>query len=163
MDTPNTSRKRSISNPRGLPLPVVRNVEDKARQLPDPVVELFSSIKSRISQTEESKLTQAFYNSAANAILVILAAAGVALWFVFQSFFEPLFWAVLCGAFLHPFKTKCVRTIEKWLDSLADDNIPLLVGTFILFLSIPLFIVKFITSVCFILKIYFILVINWQR
>ena len=110
----------------------------------------FEGVKNTIMDTlQEERLRQAFYYSAANGLLVVIAAAGIALWFVFQEFIEPLFWAVLCGALLHPLKTKWVSVTDNWLRKLSERHIPLVLGIIILILSIPGMIFRFFTRVCY--------------
>lgn len=124
----------------------------RARRLsqppPIPMEKMIDSMKTRFRDSwEEDRLKQAFYYSAANGLLVILVAAGIALWFVFQEFVEPLFWAVLCGALLHPIKTRWVKSTDAWLVKISNRSIPLVLGIFILIFSIPGMLFRFFTKV----------------
>ena len=102
---------------------------------------------SIVEKLQEDRLTQAFYYSAANAILLFLTASAIALWFVFQEFIEPLFWAVLCGALLHPIKTKWVSKSDRWLEEVSNRGIPLFAGLLFLLLSLPGELYRFLTKV----------------
>jgi hypothetical protein len=104
-----------------------------------PPVDLNPYIKKYITHisNDTESIKQAFYNSAANTILISLVAAGIGLWFIFQSFIEPLFWALLCGALLHPIKTSWKASLDTGISFLIKRNIPLLFGLVIYFCYLP--------------------------
>ena len=152
--TPAKLRKRSHSSaePRrsadSAEAPSTTTESDAKGMWTDSVATITGNIKSTLVQRlEENHLKQAFYYSAANVILVFLSATGIALWFVFQEFIEPLFWAVLCGALLHPIKTKWINATDEWLRGISRSNIPLFVGISILLLSVPGNLFRFLTKV----------------
>ena len=78
----------------------------------------------------ETMLQQAFYNTGANVIVVLAGLGVVGLYWVLESFFRPLMWAMLCGAFLYPFKNKVTKFIKNWLRGLKESGTPLALGIF---------------------------------
>lgn len=139
LDTPKTRKKRGLSTP-PVPLPNLPKNDDNT-------ISITEVLRTTI-QGHQDQLKQALYYSAANAILIFLTGSGIALWFVFQEFVEPLFWAVLCGALLHPLKVKWVKSIDNKLENLSKRNIPLIFGVIYYILSLPGIVFKFLTRVC---------------
>lgn len=78
----------------------------------------------------DSMLKQAVYNTGAIAFVVIAGLGTVALYWVLESFFRSLTWAILCGAFLHPFKYKVTANIKGWLQGLKKSGTPIALGVF---------------------------------
>ncbi len=54
------------------------------------------------------------------------------LYFVFEQFIRPLFWALICGIFLHPLKQRAIARTQQWLQYLIRTNTPLLLGIILL-------------------------------
>lgn len=143
--TPRTTRKRGLSTP-----PIHKIVQRS--EIDQETISISEVLKTTIfDKLHQDQLKQALYFSAANAILIFLTGSAIALWFVFQEFIEPLFWAVLCGALLHPIKVKWVRSIDSKLENLSKQNIPLIFGVIYSILSLPGILFKFLTRVCLIL------------
>jgi len=78
----------------------------------------------------DNMVRQAAYNTGANVVVVLAGFGVVALYWVLESFFRPLMWAVLCGAFLHPFKYRVTKKIKSWLNGLESSGTPLAIGVF---------------------------------
>ncbi|CAL1536209.1 unnamed protein product [Lymnaea stagnalis] len=85
-----------------------------------------------ISQGHEKPLKQAFYNTVANIFVVIAAAVAVAVYFILAPFIRPLYWALLCGNFLYPFKRSLTNVLRQWLKGLQDSGTPFAVGLVLL-------------------------------
>lgn len=81
-------------------------------------------------------LRQAIYNTGANVFVVLAGFGVVALYWVLESFFRPLMWAILCGAFLHPFKHSVTRHVKSWLTGLQESRTPIALGMFMIPLNI---------------------------
>lgn len=77
-------------------------------------------------------LRQAVYNTGANVFVVLAGLGVVALYWVLESFFRPLMWAMLCGAFLHPFKYQVTKNIKSWLGGLKEAGTPIALGVFLI-------------------------------
>jgi len=78
----------------------------------------------------DQMLKQAIYNTGANVFVVLAGLGVVALYWVLESFFRPLIWAMLCGAFLHPFKYQVTKIIKSWLTGLKTSGTPFIFGVF---------------------------------
>ncbi|XP_028399492.1 transmembrane protein 245-like [Dendronephthya gigantea] len=98
------------------------------------LTEYFSTPLSAVLQGSENdvNLQGAFYNVAAFLFISVGLGAAVAAYFVLEAFIKPLLWAVLCGAFLYPFKKTLSTLVCSWLRSLSDYNTPLVVGVTLL-------------------------------
>lgn len=94
------------------------------------LTEYFSTPLSAVLQGSENdvNLQGAVYNVAAFLFVSVGLGAAVAAYFVLEAFIKPLLWAVLCGAFLYPFKKKLSTFVCTWLRSLGDSNTPLVMG-----------------------------------
>lgn len=80
----------------------------------------------------DNMLKQAIYNTGANVFVVLAGLGIVALYWVLESFFRPLMWAMLCGAFLHPFKYQVTKNIKSWLGGLKESGTPFSLGVFMI-------------------------------
>lgn len=86
------------------------------------------TILNNLPKEHEKAIKQAFYNTAANIFVLLACAAAIAVYFILESFLKPLLWAVLCGAFLYPFKRTLTSTLKAWLTSLRMSETPFIVG-----------------------------------
>eukprot|EP00808_Paulinella_micropora_P031142 g19538.t1 len=68
---------------------------------------------------------QAYYNAAANAFMFIVALSVYHNMVVFNSFLHSLFWACLCGVFVHPTKRSLVRRLDRLLAAAQKSRRPL--------------------------------------
>ncbi|KAL0869035.1 hypothetical protein ABMA27_007353 [Loxostege sticticalis] len=92
-----------------------------------------------LSEGNEKPMKHGFYNAFALFILTICCAAVYVLFLILEPFFKPLFWALLVGSILHPFKYKLSRKIKSWFEDLDKSNTSVVVG----FMVIPMNVVNF--------------------
>ena len=73
-----------------------------------------------------SKLSlQAIYNVLVGALFCLLAwAVYYVVLVVLEPFLVPLFWAVMTGFVLHPYKTDFTEYVTKWIESLNNQDRP---------------------------------------
>lgn len=81
-----------------------------------------------ITEGNEKPMKHGFYNAFALFILTICCAAVYVLFLILEPFFKPLFWALLVGSILHPFKYKIARKIKAWFENLDKTDTCLLFG-----------------------------------
>ncbi|KAL0819553.1 hypothetical protein ABMA28_007648 [Loxostege sticticalis] len=92
-----------------------------------------------LSEGNEKPMKHGFYNAFALFILTICCAAVYVLFLILEPFFKPLFWALLVGSILHPFKYKLSRKIKSWFEDLDKSNTSVVVGLMV----IPMNVVNF--------------------
>lgn len=85
-----------------------------------------------LSEGNEKPMKHGFYNAFAFFILTICCAAVYVLFLILEPFFKPLFWALLVGSILHPFKYKLSRKIKSWFEDLAKCNTSVIVGLMVI-------------------------------
>ena len=65
------------------------------------------------------------------ALFCILAwAVYYVVLIVLEPFLVPLFWAVLTGFVIHPYKSQLSEFLREWINSLEDKNKPALLSIF---------------------------------
>ncbi len=68
-------------------------------------------------------LLQAIYNVLVTALFILLACAVYyVVLVVLEPFLVPLFWAVLTGFVIHPYKAKFTQSLRDWLQNLNDEH-----------------------------------------
>ncbi|XP_063628014.1 transmembrane protein 245 isoform X2 [Cydia splendana] len=75
-----------------------------------------------LSEGNEKPMKHGFYNAFALFILTICCAAVYVLFLILEPFFKPLFWALLVGSLLHPFKYKLSKKLKSWFEDLEKCN-----------------------------------------
>lgn len=85
-----------------------------------------------ITEGNEKPMKHGFYNAFALFILAICCAAMYVLYLILEPFFKPLFWALLVGSLLHPFKYKLSKKLKSWFEDLEKTNTSVVVGLMII-------------------------------
>ncbi|KAK3797958.1 hypothetical protein RRG08_018762 [Elysia crispata] len=85
-----------------------------------------------VPQGHEKHLKQAFYNTLANVFIIFTAAAAVGVYYILAPFLQPLYWSLLCGTFLYPFKWRLTNALRSWLTGLQKSGTPFAVGLVVL-------------------------------
>lgn len=94
--------------------------------------ENFCNILGGLSEGNEKPMKHGFYNAFALFILVVCCAAVYVLFLILEPFFKPLFWALLVGSLLHPFKYKLSRKLKSWFEDLEKCNTSVIFGLMVL-------------------------------
>lgn len=96
----------------------------------DSMLNFFSTVT--VPQGHEKAFKGALFNALG---LLLLLLAGVSCWLlynIFAPFIQPLLWALLCGAALHPIKYSLTQTFQKWVENLEESQTPLCVNFFLI-------------------------------
>lgn len=81
-----------------------------------------------IAEGNEKPMKHGFYNAFALFILTLCCAALYVLFLILEPFFKPLFWALLVGSLLHPFKYKLSKKLKSWFEDLDKSNTSVIFG-----------------------------------
>ncbi|XP_067931613.1 transmembrane protein 245-like [Watersipora subatra] len=86
--------------------------------------------KKDLEHQHDIMMQQAIYSTGANVFVFFAGLGIIALYWVLESFYRPLMWATLCGAFLFPFKRRITKNIKNWLIGLKKSGTPFTLGIF---------------------------------
>ena len=103
---------------------VAEEAEQVEQDESDSSSKLNSSLYS-LSRKQQEAWMQACYNAVALLFFFVVGCMLVAVYYVLESFFHPLLWAVLVGMVLHPFKHMSTSGITQWLGYTRKSGIPL--------------------------------------
>ncbi|KAG7297882.1 hypothetical protein JYU34_018637 [Plutella xylostella] len=92
-----------------------------------------------LSEGNEKPMKHGFYNAFALFILTICCVAVYVLFLILEPFFKPLFWALLVGSILHPFKYKLSKKLKSWFEGLDRSNTSVVFGL----MTIPVNVINF--------------------
>ncbi|KAJ2953387.1 hypothetical protein O0L34_g977 [Tuta absoluta] len=81
-----------------------------------------------LSEGNEKPMKHGFYNAFALFILAVCCAAVYVLFLILEPFFKPLFWALLVGSLLHPFKYRLSKKLKSWFEGLEKSETSVAVG-----------------------------------
>ncbi|XP_048123553.1 transmembrane protein 245-like [Alosa alosa] len=94
------------------------------------------------AESSERDKSIAPYNIGAMIFVVICCGAAALIYLILEAFLRPLFWAVLCGTLLHPFKVSLAHVCRSGLDGLKKTKTPLVLGT----LLVPVWCVNYVVD-----------------
>ncbi|XP_013183996.2 transmembrane protein 245 [Amyelois transitella] len=85
-----------------------------------------------ITEGNEKPMKHGFYNAFALFILAVCCAAVYVLFLILEPFFKPLFWALLVGSILHPFKYRLSQKLKTWFEDLEKSNTSVIFGLMVI-------------------------------
>ncbi|XP_049877971.1 transmembrane protein 245 [Pectinophora gossypiella] len=85
-----------------------------------------------LSEGNEKPMKHGFYNAFALFILTVCCAAVYVLFLILEPFFKPLFWALLVGSLLHPFKYKLSKKLKSWFEDLEKSDTSIVYGLMVI-------------------------------
>lgn len=90
----------------------------------------FIDLSAIVSPGNEKPLKKALYNGIAMLLIVGCSIAAWGVFVILEPFLKPLFWALLCGSVLHPFKYLLASQFKKWIVSAesASLKMPLIIS-----------------------------------
>jgi len=96
----------------------------------------FENVFHILPQGHDKALKKAFYSTGATLFVIVACCAAAILYHILLPFIRPLLWALLCGTVLFPIKYQLVTVTRRWLHGLQSSGTPLVVGTFLLPLTV---------------------------
>lgn len=85
-----------------------------------------------LSEGNEKPMKHGFYNAFALFILTICCVAVYVLFLILEPFFKPLFWALLVGSILHPFKYRLSKKLKTWFANLEKSDTSVIFGLMVI-------------------------------